>query len=94
MVASAVGGIPEVVVHGETGLLVPVEQSKEAPFEPVSTDSFAFNLAEAINELMRDEVRRRYMAREARRRVEENFSWEAIARKTAELYRVVCGGAP
>lgn len=94
VVASAVGGIPEVVVHGETGLLVPVEQSKEAPFEPVSTDSFAFNLAEAINELMRDEVRRRYMAREARRRVEENFSWEAIARKTAELYRVVCGGAP
>jgi glycosyltransferase involved in cell wall biosynthesis len=89
VVASAVGGIPEVVVHGETGLLVPVEQSKEAPFEPVSTDSFAFNLAEAINELMRDEVRRRYMAREARRRVEENFSWEVIARKTAELYRVV-----
>jgi glycogen synthase len=94
VVASAVGGIPEVVVHGETGLLVPVEQSKEAPFEPVSADSFAFNLAEAINELMRDEVRRRSMAREARRRVEENFSWEAIARKTAELYRTVCGGAP
>ena len=90
VVASAVGGIPEVVVHGETGLLVPVEQNKEAPFEPISADSFAFNLAEAINELMRDEVRRRHMAREARRRVEENFSWEAIARKTAELYRTVC----
>ena len=89
VVASAVGGIPEVVVHGETGLLVPVEQNEEAPFEPVNADSFAFNLAEAINELMRDEVRRRHMAREARRRVEENFSWEAIARKTAELYRVV-----
>ncbi len=94
VVASAVGGIPEVVVHGETGLLVPVEQNKEAPFEPVSADSFAFNLAEAINELMRDEARRRDMAREARRRVEENFSWEVIARKTADLYRVVCGGAP
>jgi len=94
VVASAVGGIPEVVVHGETGLLVPVEQNKEAPFEPVNADSFAFNLAEAINELMRDEARRRHMAREARRRVEENFSWEAIARKTAELYRVVCGGTP
>ena len=89
VVASAVGGIPEVVVHGETGLLVPVEQNKEAPFEPVNADSFAFNLAEAINELMRDEVRRRHMAREARRRVEENFSWEVIAQKTAELYRVV-----
>jgi glycogen synthase len=92
VVASAVGGIPEVVVHGETGLLVPVEQMKEAPFEPVSADSFAFNLAEAINELMRDEVRRRYMGKEARRRVEEVFSWDAIARRTAELYREVCGG--
>ena len=94
VVASAVGGIPEVVVHGETGLLVPVEQNKEAPFEPVNAERFALNLAEAINELMRDEVRRRHMAREARRRVEENFSWEVIAQKTAELYRVVCGGAP
>ena len=89
VVASAVGGIPEVVVHGETGLLVPVEQNKEAPFEPVNAERFALNLAEAINELMRDEVRRRHMAREARRRVEENFSWEVIAQKTAELYRVV-----
>ena len=94
VVASAVGGIPEVVVHGETGLLVPVEQNKEAPFEPVKAERFALNLAEAINELMRDEVRRRHMAREARRRVAENFSWEVIAQKTAELYRVVCGGAP
>ena len=89
VVASAVGGIPEVVVHGETGLLVPVEQNKEAPFEPVKAERFALNLAEAINELMRDEVRRRHMAREARRRVEENFSWDVIAQKTAELYRVV-----
>jgi glycogen synthase len=90
VVASAVGGIPEVVVHGETGLLVPVEQNKEAPFEPVNAERFALNLAEAINELMRDEARRRHMAQDARRRVEENFSWEAIARKTAELYRTVC----
>jgi alpha-maltose-1-phosphate synthase len=90
VVASAVGGIPEVVVPGETGLLVPVEQMTEAPFEPVGPESFAFNLAEAINELMRDEARRRYMGQQARRRVEEVFSWEAIARKTEELYRMVC----
>jgi glycosyltransferase involved in cell wall biosynthesis len=91
VVASAVGGIPEVVVPGETGLLVPVEQMTEAPFEPVNADTFAFNLAEAINELMRDEARRRHMGRQARRRVEEVFSWEAIARRTADLYREVCG---
>ena len=90
VVASAVGWIPEVVVHGETGLLVPVEQMNVAPFEPVNADTFAFHLAEAINELMRDEARRRSMGEKARRRVEENFSWEAIARKTAELYRTVC----
>jgi len=91
VVASAVGGIPEVVVPGETGLLVPVEQMTEAPFEPVNADTFAFDLAEAINELMRDETRRRYMGKQARRRVEEVFSWEAIARRTEELYRAVCG---
>lgn len=89
VVASAVGGIPEVVVDGETGLLVPVEQMTEAPFEPVSADSFAFNLAEAINELMRDKARRRYMAAASRRRVEEVFSWDAIARRTAGIYREV-----
>ncbi len=92
VVASAVGGIPEVVTDGETGRLVPVEQMKVAPFEPVNADTFTFNLAEAINELMRDEARRRYLGKKARERVEEFFSWEAIARKTAELYREVCAG--
>jgi starch synthase len=92
VVASAVGGIPEVVTDGETGRLVPVEQMKVAPFEPANADTFAFNLAEVINELMRDEARRRSMGKKARERVEEFFSWEAIARKTAELYREVCEG--
>jgi glycogen synthase len=90
VVASAVGGIPEVVVPGETGLLVPVEQMTEAPFEPVHADAFALHLAEAINDLMRDEARRLRMGRQARRRAEEVFSWDAIARRTADLYREVC----
>ena len=92
VVASAVGGIPEVVVHGETGLLVPVEQMTEAPFEPVDADKFARELAAAINELMRDEPRRRKMAEAARCRVEEQFSWTAIAKKTADLYGEACAG--
>ena len=91
VVASAVGGIPEVVVPGETGLLVPVEQMTEAPFEPVDAEAFALQLAGAINELMRDEARRLHMGRQARQRVEEIFSWDAIARRTADLYREVCG---
>jgi glycogen synthase len=90
VVASSVGGIPEVVVHGETGLLVPVEQMTESPFEPIEAEKFARDLADAINELMRDEPRRRKMAEAARRRVEEHFSWTAIARRVADLYRGVC----
>jgi starch synthase len=90
VVGSAVGGIPEVVVPGETGLLVSVEQMKEAPFEPLDAPRFASDLAAAINELMRDESRRRAMGQAARRRVEDVFGWGAVARKTADLYREVC----
>ena len=90
VVASEVGGIPEVVVHGETGLLVPVEQMDSAPFEPVNPDRFAHDLASAINELMRNAGRRASMGAAARRRVEHVFSWEAVAHRTANLYREVC----
>jgi len=90
VVASRVGGIPESVVHGETGLLVPVEQMNTAPFEPVDADRFSRDLGGAINELMRDDTRRAAMSVGARRRVEHVFSWEAVAHRTAELYREVC----
>ena len=89
VVASAVGGIPEVVVHGETGLLVAVEQMKEAPFEPVDADGFSRDLARAINLLMADPQRRQAMGRASRERVEKVFGWSAIAEKTANLYRSV-----
>lgn len=89
VVASAVGGIPEVVVPGETGLLVPVSQMGEAPFEPLDADRFAADLAAAVNTLMGDQGRRLAMGAAARRRVEENFSWAAIAAQTAEVYRQV-----
>jgi glycosyltransferase involved in cell wall biosynthesis len=89
VIASAVGGIPEVVVHGETGLLVPVEQMAQAPFEPIDADKFAQDLAAAVNDLMRDDKLRTAMGAAARRRVEQMFSWDAIARKTADVYREV-----
>jgi glycogen synthase len=89
VVASAVGGIPEVVVDGETGLLVPVELSPDDPMSPVDPDRFERNLAGAINALMADSPAREVMGRAGRRRAVEHFSWGAIARQTADLYRSV-----
>ncbi len=86
VVASAVGGIKEVVVHGETGLLVPVEQLNESPFEPVNPDQFSRDLAKAVNTLMADDQLRKEMAIKGRRRAVENFSWTAIAEQIAKIY--------
>jgi starch synthase len=86
VVASAVGGIPEVVVDGETGLLVPVDLSPDDPMLPLDPDRFELNLAGAINALMADATTREVMGRAARRRAVEHFSWSAIARQTVALY--------
>ena len=91
VVASAVGGIPEVVVDGETGLLVPVELRLDDPMSPVDPDRFERNLAGAINALMADASTRQVMGRAARRRAVSRFSWSAIARQTADLYRMLVG---
>jgi starch synthase len=89
VVATAVGGIPEVVVDGETGLLVPVELRVDDPMSPVDPDRFERNLAGAINALMADAATRELMGEAARRRAVEHFSWSAIARQTVDLYRVL-----
>jgi alpha-maltose-1-phosphate synthase len=86
VVASAVGGIPEVVVDGETGLLVPVELDVDDPMSPVDPDRFELNLAGAINALMADAATREVMGRAARRRAAEHFSWSSIAQRTVALY--------
>jgi len=91
VVASAIGGIPEVVVDGETGLLVPVELSPDDPMSPLDADRFELNLAGAINALMADATTREVMGRAGRRRAVEHFSWRAIARQTVDLYRMLTG---
>ena len=91
VVASAVGGIPEVVVHGETGLLVPFEPAGGGSFEPRDPEAFERDLAARIDELMADEPRRRAMGAAGRRRAVEHFGWDAIARRTAGLYRSLIG---
>ena len=87
VVASAVGGIPEVVVDGETGRLVQLELRADDPMQPADPERFARDLALAINELMADPARRQAMGRAGRRRAVERFSWSAIADQTVELYR-------
>ena len=87
VVASAVGGIKEVVVPEETGLLVPVEQMAEAPYEPVDPERFSRDLAAGLNRLMADPALRGRMGEAGRKRAVEVFSWASIARQTADLYR-------
>ena len=90
VVASAVGGIPEVVEHGETGLLVAPEAISATEVEPRHPEQFARDLATAVNALLDDADLRASMARKARARVEQRFSWQSIARQTLEFYEQVC----
>jgi starch synthase len=86
VVASATGGIKEVVVDGKTGFLVPFDQDPVTSF-PRDPENFAKDLAARINELMADPEKCRQFGEAGRRRVEETFSWTAIAHRTIDLYR-------
>jgi starch synthase len=86
VVASAVGGIPEVVEHGTTGLLVAAEILEPTEVEPRHPEQFAKDLANAVNCLLDDPGLRGSMARAARTRVEQQFSWTSVARRTLEFY--------
>jgi len=87
VVASMVGGIPEVVIHGETGLLVPLVLSGEVDCQPLDPDRFARDLAFSINRLMRQPEEREAMGRKGRQRAMEVFAWSSIAARTEALYR-------
>jgi starch synthase len=85
VVATAVGGIPEIVVDGETGHLVPV------PDNPSEAAALGQALAESLNRLLADPQEARRMGDAGRRRVLERFTWDAVARQTAELYSFLVG---
>jgi alpha-maltose-1-phosphate synthase len=86
VVAAAIGGIPEVVVPEETGLLIDLPL-KPGTFEPVDARKYARDLADGINRLARDPDLRARMGKAGRKRVEDHFSWDAIADRTLDLYR-------
>jgi len=85
VVASATGGILEVVVEGETGHLVPFEAHPETSF-PKDPEQFARDLAARITALLDDPAKAKSMGEAGRKRVEQHFSWTAIAEQTVRLY--------
>ncbi|TMF93208.1 MAG: glycogen synthase [Chloroflexi bacterium] len=85
VVASRVGGIPEIVVEGETGYLV--------DYDPDRTDAFASGLAARIDELLADPPLARKMGKAGRERVVRQFGWPAIAAQTVALYDGLLGGS-
>jgi glycogen synthase len=89
VVAAAVGGIPEVVVHGETGQLVPFAAGDDA--EPIHPETYAADLAAAVNRLIRNPAKRAEMGTAARKRIETHFSWKSIARQTLAVYQGLTG---
>jgi starch synthase len=86
VVASAVGGILEVVVEGQTGYLVPFAADPVTGF-PEKPEQFSKDLALRITELLDDPKKAKGMGEAGRRRAEEHFSWTAIAAQTIDLYR-------
>ncbi|HEV3012140.1 MAG TPA: glycosyltransferase, partial [Actinomycetota bacterium] len=84
VVATATGGIPEVVVNGETGLLVPFESDGAGGAR--DPDRFAADIAERLNSVLADPTLADRMGKAGRRRAVEQFSWTAIAAETATLY--------
>ena len=92
VVASATGGIPEVVDDGVTGTLVPIEQVDDGTGTPVDPAKFEADLLAAMTEMVSNPQRAAEMGRAARQRVEDHFAWSAIAERTMDVYRQVLAG--
>jgi len=90
VVASATGGILEVVVDGETGYLVPFEQDPVTTF-PSNPEKFSRDLAEKVSDLLADPEKAKRFGEAGRKRVEQTFAWSAIAEQTIKLYRDLIG---
>jgi starch synthase len=93
VVASATGGILEVVVEGETGHLVPFAANAVTGF-PVQPEQFARDLALRVSELLADPVKATLFGEGGRKRVEAIFSWTAIADQTIAMYRELIAARP
>jgi starch synthase len=91
VVATATGGIPEVVAHGETGLLVEIEQLQDGSGKPLDEAKFVADFARALNEMIAHPQLAEFGAA-GRKRVEEHFSWDSIAEQTIGVYQRAIAG--
>ncbi|MGB0102473.1 MAG: glycogen synthase [Nocardioides sp.] len=89
VVATATGGIPEVVVDGDTGLLVPISQATDGTGTPLDPEQYVADFAAALTSVVSDPTRAAEMGRAGRERAIAAFSWDAIAERTVEVYRSV-----
>jgi len=89
VVGDGVGGIPEIIVEGETGHLVPFEVAGDAYGSPADPDGYARDLAAAINDLVDDPERAAAWGRRGRQRAVAEFSWSSVAERTVQLYQSV-----
>jgi starch synthase len=86
VVATATGGIPEVVAHESTGLLVPIEQLIDGSGKPLDEKKFVADFAAALNQMLSNPKIAEFGAA-GRKRVEQHFSWDSIAEQTLSVYR-------
>ncbi len=89
VVGTNTGGIPDCIEDGVTGTLVPIEQLQDGSGTPLNPEQFVSDLASALTEMCADPERAARLGKAGRKRVEEHFSWEAIAEKTYEFYTKV-----
>ena len=89
VVGTATGGIPEVIVDGVTGRLVPIQQLTDGTGTPTDPEAFVRDLAAALTEVASDPERAARMGAAGRERAETEFSWTAIAEQTRAVYRSV-----
>lgn len=91
VVATATGGIPEVVAHDSTGILVPIEQVQDGSGKPLNEAKFVSDFAAALNKMLAHPQLAEFGAA-GRKRVEENFSWQSIAEQTIRVYEKAIQG--